>query len=794
MYKRPMFVWFGLCCIFEMCILNRTDFLKVLLFAVIISFTGHLPEFLACVHSSSKRVTALTDVIICFSILCILGFKTISLNLKDHEFSYDSFTGKIIDINNGDGYCNYTVKTGNYKILVSISKRPDPGTGLDDPHIQILDINDTAGFKGTAKPFEEPEVFGQFDEYSYYVDLKGYDSRFYAESAELVNKGSPGIRSWFLKLFKKRLSCFFDDEDAGVVTAMTLGDKSFMRDELKDIYKDNGLLHLTVVSGTHITLLGMAFFNFLKRLKGVRFAAGGSMVIVVFYVYITGFNPSSNRAVIMMLMLFGAMLVKRTYDMPSALGLAGVIVLLGNPLNIKGSGFRLSFLAVFAICFLYKPIMASLYIKQNSDETVISGKEKIKNRFLMLFWSPLLLSLSINLITLPVILDNYYEYPIYSTFANCLIIPVIPLILILSMLVMIFGVIRIPAYMAAGAASGLLKFQYILLKHMAALPFGKCLTGRPQMSSVIVYYSFIAVLIIIFPRFLRYLNPIRRKKLITVIMLWLMLIIGIFVLKRRNEDGFTMLKVGQGLCVVMKSGDEHFMFDAGSTSINSVGRKRILPYLKAKGISQIDYLFISHFDSDHINAVSDIVDDEEISVIKIICPPGTEKKHLEKAGIENEKEIYSICEFETIKGRDYSIICLNPSKGDGYSEENSGYDLHFDPEENDSSVCLYIKLKSITALITGDVSGKGEENLKKNMDILGIHSLDLIMVAHHGSGYSTSEEFLYDLKIGEAWISCGKNNRYGHPHKEVLERLTNIGCNILRTDMDGCMSYGVGGD
>ena len=237
----------------------------------------------------------------------------------------------------------------------------------------------------------------------------------------------------------------------------------------------------------------------------------------------------------------------------------------------------------------------------------------------------------------------------------------------------------------------------------------------------------------------------------------------------RTNSRVTFLDVGQGdcICVELKSG-ETYIFDCGSSSRRNVGEYVLLPYLKYRGIQKLNAVFISHDDVDHRNGVDELM---------ILGP---------NEGIE--------------------IECLyapgDIRKGDGWTTENGSFQcLHPEQGEpvgdNASSQCFFVELNengiNLRILLTGDVEKEGETEListiqevqKKNV---GINNLDVLKVAHHGSAYSSRDALLELIRPKVAVISCGRNNSYGHPHKETLQRLEKIGSQVVVTTDGGAIT------
>lgn len=213
-----------------------------------------------------------------------------------------------------------------------------------------------------------------------------------------------------------------------------------------------------------------------------------------------------------------------------------------------------------------------------------------------------------------------------------------------------------------------------------------------------------------------------------------------------------------------------------------MGKYRIIPFLKYRGRNVLDYVFITHMDEDHVNGIEELLGQEigGIDIGHLVLPDletrderfGKIEKMAQRRGIP----LIYLRRGMVIQAGDLSVKCLYPEKG------NAG------EEKNESSVVLRLEYQKFSALLTGDLEGRGEETVMKT----GGDSVTLLKVAHHGSSNSSGEEFLRTFRPGISVISCGRGNTYGHPHAEVLERLA--GSMILRTDQDGAVTVSTDGE
>ena len=287
-----------------------------------------------------------------------------------------------------------------------------------------------------------------------------------------------------------------------------------------------------------------------------------------------------------------------------------------------------------------------------------------------------------------------------------------------------------------------------------------------------------------------------------------LIVISVFVLAFRIKPELSVnaLSVGQGACNVIYGRDiPTIMVDGGSSDVKDVYKYRIRPFLLSNGISEIDYLFVTHPDIDHISGVKELLSDElkEVNVkhqfvsvedgIEIIM--GSKEKtgdghslsprNDEKTGFEKADFVHIISKGDRIENGSITIECLSPENkgvsvptGEGNKREES---------LNDMSLVLKVVYENdrnhFSMLYTGDISSSVEQSLINDPQIKDkLKNIDYLSVPHHGSKYSSSEQFINTVNPKVSVISAGKNNSYGHPHNETLERLELVDTSIYRTD------------
>lgn len=603
---------------------------------------------------------------------------------------------------------------------------------------------------GTIYHLNQATNPGQFDAESYYQS-QGILYTFQTE-AVLECTGESFFKERLCRwkeAMGARLMELYDERDGGILKAVLLGDKTSLREEDQLLYQKNGISHLLAISGLHISMIGVSLYKFLRKCY-LNFLEAGipSAVLLFFYGMMTGFGISTIRAVCMFIVLIFADILGRTYDMASAMSLAVIIILLRNPLQAWQAGFLLSFGAVLGICMVY-PILQSVF----------QTKRK---------WTQsILFSLSLSLVTFPLSVHFFYEYPLYSILLNFIVIPCMPFVMgfggagmLLGGISPLFGgIIGMPAHW-------ILSFYEGLGSYVVSLPFSVIRMGAEKPWQLVTYY----VLLLLSLLLLWY----GRRRIFTVLLPVAVLIVS---LRFRGGLTVTMLDVGQGDGIFLRLPDQTTCFiDGGSTSVKEVGNYRILPYLKYEGVAKLDYVIFSHLDQDHMNGMQELVEMsgslDGVIIGQMLFPDiaNPDETYQELWDLAEEKGIPVgiIGEGDILKGEELTLQCLYPVKN------------RITEDKNNSSTVLLLSYDRFSMLFSGDLGEKGEEELLTKGTL---QEVDVWKVSHHGSKHSGTSRFLKTISPTMSLISVGKNT-YGHPSKELLDRLREQG-SLVKDTLDG---------
>ena len=648
--------------------------------------------------------------------------------------------------------------------------------------IPDLAIGNHVSVSGKLSLFTTPTNPGQFNE-RFYNKLQNIDYRMLVMDLQVTNPCVNTLSQGFYLLRNKVKSVYesLDEDSASVLNAMLIGDTKNLKQEIKQLYQAAGISHVISISGMHITLLGMALFAFVTKVGGRKWATLAVVLFILFYGILTGFSVATNRAVVMMIILLGAGIVGRTYDLLSAVALSALLILVQEPMQIYNTGFLLSYGAILGIGISYPCLMILVpieYWKKRGEQKrllIASNKivriHKVSVNIRCRLVSLLMFQCAIQVVLLPLILVSFYRLPTYSFLMNLMVVPIMDYVILFGLPAGFLGCLFLSlGRFFLASTHFIIVFCNTLCSYIYQLPAYYIVIGKPDTLKLLLY-SLFAILGL-------WLAHKRRK--IGILVLLLGMAILLLPWPTKNTLTITALDVGQGDCFVIRPNDGSvYMIDGGSSDISQVGTYRILPYLYARGISEIDYLFVTHCDLDHTSGILEVMDASakgECRIRTLVLSDTCYKDDNYNALVVRAKEcgipVLRFKRGDTLNGGELNITCLHPT----YDYEATS--------ANDTSLVLSLTYGEFDMLFTGDVEAAGENDM---LEEIKLRQYEVLKVAHHGSKNSSGLEFLQKVTPKFGLISCGRDNSYGHPHKELLERLEEIGCKPYLTMNGGAI-------
>ena len=615
---------------------------------------------------------------------------------------------------------------------------------------------------------------------------------------------------------RKGAEQIFGPRNSALMSAIVLGDRSGLDAETRQLFQDGGILHVLAVSSLHVTLLGLTLYQILRRLRqSFLVSALASGFLVVSYCLMTGSSYSAIRAGVMFLLWLGAQVTGRTFDRLTALGAAAILILIRQPLALTDAGFLLSFGCILSLALL-EPVFSDIWNPRHALSRRLSG------------------ALALQAGVLPCVLWFYCQTTPYGILVGLIVLPSMSLVMFFGTIGILAGLL-IPlgsyfltsARLAGGPCGYLLDLFRLLCRLAQRLPGDVLITGRPPVWKMLLYYVCLLsfCLIIRLPDRKTFLK--NRKKIRVLHAGLLLSLFLLMLIQRKPAFRFTCLDVGQGSCALVEQDGLTMLFDCGSSSVKDVWRRRVEPALKFYGISHIDLLFLSHADGDHISGAQELLSGMHGMLPGAACfrrmpPEGISSAQTgdltlvqrfsaaQAGGIRIERILLPQTDVtpdgpgmtEVIAAaRRFNIPVSTVSEGAEFQHGQlhlrvlSPSPGRMTGSDNEDCIVLSLSWKNIRILFTGDLEKEGEEKFTRAYQDAPLfspprghsetNSRTILLAGHHGSRNATSEGFLSLVRPDLVLISCGRNNRYGHPASAMLKRLEDRGLPCFRTDQSG---------
>lgn len=621
-------------------------------------------------------------------------------NIKEKEF-----TGIVLD---------YELKEDKIVIIIKNREKLIVNYKYKDKVFNNLSYGDKIYVKGTLSSPSKSTNFNTFNYYKYLYNKKIYYIVTASEIKKIENNKS---YLYTLKnILYRRVSTM---KSSNYIKTLLLCNNSLDK-EVKDSYRINGISHMFSVSGMHINFFVGILFLYLNKItynKRIKYIFTNIFVILYYSLF-----PSASlfRTMIMYVLFSINFIFKLKIKKLDILFLTLFFSIIINPFIIYDLGYIYSYtISFFLVLFSNK----------------IKGKKGISKT--------VFISLLSFFVSFPITIYNSYEINILSIFLNIILVPIISLIILpLTLITFIFPIFDNILYFFTS------KLESISLM-LSSIKITRFIFPEISILLIIIYYIFI---------FLSYKN-------LRYLYIVILFIISIYFSPYFTSSLSTTINdVGEGdsIFIRLPFNKGNILIDTGYSEYKM--SNEIIPYIKSMGTKKIDYLIITHGDSDHIGASSYLINNFHVNNVIFNCGS------------------YSALEIELIKLLDKKNInhysCINSFSIDKhrfYLLNTRNYD-----NENDNSSVIYFKYNGYSLLLMGDAE------INKEMDILDkyyIRDVDFLKVGHHGSSTSSSKEFITTINPRYSLISVGKNNSYGHPNKNVLDNLSNS--TIYRTDISG---------
>lgn len=572
--------------------------------------------------------------------------------------------------------------------------------------------------------FKKPKENGNFNLFNYKRYLLSNKINYVVTASKItIIKKNDNVFYTLKNNLLKRVESA--NRSKGYILAFLYADKSLIEKDIYTKYQKIGVSHLFAVSGMHVSLISIVLLKLLNKIKERKRYIIVSIFLSI-YLFLTNFTISMVRATFQFILFFINKSFKLNIDNSNLVLFLFSILVIINPYDIYNIGFLFSFIISFTLIRCSKLIKGKFIIKS------------LKTSLISFFSS------------MPVLINNFFEVNFLGIILNIIYIPFVSYILFpLSLVTVLFPSLDNILYMFISYFEKITDF----FSNIKFLSFPIC---KMNIFLIIIYY-------IIFIYILK-----RKKKLIYKIIILIISLIFLINNGRIVNNEVSILDVGQGDSSLIRLKNKNILIDTGGNINYDISKNILIPYFKSVGIKKIDYLVLTHGDYDHMGEAINLVENFKVEKVIFNCGPYNDL----------EQELIKVLDKKKIKY--YSCIKeLNIDNNKLYFLQTKEYD-----NENDNSNVIYTELDGYKFMFMGDASVTTEKEI---MNKYNLPDIDVLKVGHHGSKTSSSKEFINVINPEYSIISVGKNNRYGHPNKEVLENLENS--KIYRTDLDGSIIF-----
>lgn len=639
--------------------------------------------------------------------------------------------------------CTAKIVRNNKKILINIKMSQD---------IPSIKYGDSLYIEGE---FKQPEEARNYKGYNYkqYLKTKKIIGTVELGKVKILKSSNGSFIHNIQKYIRDTINGTLTDEEGNLLLAILLGDKDKLSEDIQESFKTSNLSHMLAVSGAHVSYIILGLTYVLQN--SIIGKKNGKIVCIIFllaFMAITNFTPSVTRACIMAILTLFSSIIYRKSDVYTNISVAALITLIFNPYSLLDLGFQLSYGGTIGIIIFIKRIQ-----EKKSNSKVVNYIKQMA-----------LVSIYANIIIIPIMMYHFNTVSFTFIISNIMASPILGIIVITGFLFIITSITVKPltsliAIFIKPILSILIKISQICSK----LPFSNILVVTPYMFNVISYYAIILYCI---------KSKKNNKCKIIICLLIVLILINFIIYIFPQKLRIFFIDVGQGDSTLIITPDKKtVLIDGGGSDSFDVGEKVLLPYLLDRRILKVDYVLISHFDTDHCGGILTIM--EKVKVKNIIISEQAEHsenyERFKKLMIHKKIRLIEVKKGDKIKiGRYSEFKILFPTSR-----------LLSENPLNNNSIVAQFNYNNFKMLFTGDIEKLAEQQILK-AEKAEIRA-DILKVAHHGSKTSSIPEFIKAVKPKIALIGVGKNNTFGHPNQQTIKNLENIKCRIYRTDLQG---------
>lgn len=641
----------------------------------------------------------------------------------------------------------------------------------------------------TGKP-ETPPKFEDFDYRGFLANQQIYTTMLYPK-IEVIERdeGSKLLASLYSlrRSVAESLARSLPEPQAALAQGIVLGKRGNIPSSVKDDFAASGTTHLLAISGVNLSIIAAMLTGIFIRLFGKRHGIYVYLTLGIIWLYsiLTGLEPPVVRSAIMASLFLAAELLGRQKSALPALVFSGAVMTFADPSVLRDVSFQLSFMAMAGLILIYPPLETigrRIVVKRLGEKGFVSD-------IAANLADSLGVSLAATIAIFPLVVNYFGTFSLTGPPATVLAMPVLPVVIVAGTLTGLSSLVFPLAGQVLGYFTWLsLSYLLLVIKVMADIPYSHVTTKALNTGIIIAYY---AVLLTILALAGNKLGKIKTSAvkfhdiLTNTPVKWLLFgvalstIVAVSVILSRPDGRLhvSFLDVGQGDAILIQQGSHEILIDGGpdlQTALNALGEK--MPFWDR----DIDLIVLTHLDTDHITGLIEVM--KRYRVGKVLYPDMdfTSQSAVADAWLAVVKE-KNIEQCVAKSGQQVNL--------EGVMAEVILPKLPPDDDSvNANSVALRVSRGKISFLLTADITSATEFELI--LERANLQST-VLKVAHHGSAYGTSAEFLAVAEPVAAVISVGKDNKFGHPAPEVMQRLEEkVGKeNIYRTDDNGTVEF-----
>ena len=550
-----------------------------------------------------------------------------------------------------------------------------------------LKIGNKIYLKGKIQQFEVACNKGNFDSQKYYLSIgittKIAVKEYYVsdDNYDFLRDKLCTLREYVVGMFSKLCDTNGKDKwlygnKAGIFSAILMGDKTELDQEIKDLYSLSGIAHILAISGLHISLIGMFLYSLLRKRFSFATSSALTIAVVTLFAITSGMGIATIRAFVMFILKLIGEILGRKYDYITAISLSALILLADNPFIIINSGFQMSFCAMITITIIWPKVVY-----------LINIKSKIANSIVF--------SLCIGIFMNPVIAYNYFQLPTYSFMLNIIVVPLLGIVVISAIAGSGMGFLSILMGKTALTPGCLILGVYTFLcENVLKIPGAVIVVGKPTIKIIVLYYMVIVFFLFCFPLVrknyekdcnIKEMIDENGKKVISsqiilkkqrkfdfkirLAVIGISILSGFFIYYTPSKGlDIQFMDVGQGDGIFIKADDgTTITIDGGSSDVKNVAKYRMIPCIKASGTGVIDYAVITHADKDHISGIEEILNmntENGLTIRNLVMPHVSYEDEpydeLLTAAKTKGIQVLYIKEGDTMKLGKVEIKCIHP--------------------------------------------------------------------------------------------------------------------------------------